>query len=74
MLRALVTTVIAAVGILGIAQAHSDKPKDATEKKAHGKHAAKGDAKKENGKEKHDKEKHDKEKHGSDHGKSERKH
>ena len=69
MLRALVTTVIAAVGTIGIAQAHSDKPKDVAEKKAHGKHATKGDAKKEHGKEKHDKEKH-----GSDHGKSERKH
>ena len=68
MLRAFVTAVIAAIGTIGIASAHSDKPKEATEKKAEGKHASKGDAAKEKEKEK--------EKHGSDHGKSghERKH
>ena len=68
MLRAFVTALIAAVGTIGIASAHSDKPKEATEKKAHAKDAPKGDAAKEKEKEK--------EKHGNDHGKSghERKH
>ena len=64
MLRAFVTAAAVAIGTIGIAHAHSDKPKEAAEKKARAKHASKGDAKKE----------HDKEKHGSDHGKSERKH
>jgi len=65
MLRAFVTAVVFSIATMGIAQAHSDKPKDAAEKKAaHGKHASKGDAKKD----------HEREKHGSDHGKSERKH
>ena len=64
MSRAFVTALIAAVGTMGFAYAHSDKPKDAEKKAAHGKHASKGDAKKD----------HEKEKHGTDHGKSERKH
>lgn len=64
MLRALLTAVVAAIATMGFAYAHSDKPKEAAEKKAaHGKHASKGDAKKD----------HEKEKHGSDHGKPERK-
>ena len=62
MLRPFVTALIVAVGTMGVAYAHSDKPKDAEKKAAHGKHAAKGDSKKD----------HDKEKHG-DHGKTERK-
>ena len=64
MLRAFVTALIAAAGTMGLAQAHSDEPKEAEKKAAHGKHASKGDPKKE----------HEKEKHGSDRGKSERKH
>ena len=64
MLRAFVTALIGAVGTMGLAYAHSDKPKEAEKKAARGKHASKGDAKKD----------HDKEKHGTDHGKSERKH
>ena len=63
MLRPFVTAAIAAIATIGMAQAHSDKPKDA-EKKVAAKHASKSDAKKDHGKDKH----------GGDHGKMERKH
>ena len=67
MLRAIVTALSVAVGTIGPVHAHSDKPKDAAEKKAHAKPQAKADAAKKS---------EDKTKHGSDHGKSghERKH
>ena len=68
MLRLFVTAAIVAIGTIGFVQAHSDKPKEAAEKKAA---HAKSDA----GKKAQEKEK-DKDKHGGDHGKSghERKH